>query len=116
MLKTKEYSLFARPLPFSVLSLLGSLDYAYESIGAGKYKQIPNTLKGRYWGDDAAAIKEAWRVLEMLGGVKISDYMQFDYNKWNPVACLQTQLSPATHTPEQKKQLSLTDSQIHFDN
>ena len=53
--KAKEYSLFTRPLPFSVLSLLGSLDYAYEHIGEGKYKQIPNTLKGRY--DDAAQLK-----------------------------------------------------------
>ena len=117
--KTKEYSLFARPLPFAVLACLGSLDYAYEHIGAGKYKQIPNTLKGRYWGDDAVASKEAWRVLEMLGGVKISDYMQFDYNPQSVIdeivcsGCIPDKVSHQFYpTPERLAKLAVAFADI----
>jgi hypothetical protein len=117
--KTKEYSLFSRPLPFAVLACLGSLDYAHESIGAGKYKRIPNTLTSRYWGNDAAAIKEAWRVLEMLGGVKIRDYMQFDYDPQSVIdeivcsGCIPDKVSHQFYpTPERLAKLAVAFADI----
>lgn len=117
--KTKEYALFGRPLPFAVLACLGSLDYGYGSIVAGRRQRIPNALTSRYWGDDVSAKKEAWRVLEMLGGVKINDYMQFDYDPQSVIdeivcsGCIPDKVSHQFYpTPERLAKLAVAFADI----
>ena len=120
--KTKEYALFGRPLPFAVLACLGSLEQAHEYIGDarnGRYKRLPNTLKPRYWGDDVVAKKEAWRVLESIGGVAIKDYLQFDYDPQSVVdeivcsGCIPDRVSHQFYpTPERLAKLAVAFADI----
>ena len=65
------------------------------------------------------ASKEAWRVLEMLGGVKISDYMQFDYNPQSVIdeivcsGCIPDKVSHQFYpTPERLAKLAVAFADI----
>lgn len=82
--KEKDFILYGRPLPFAVLDMLGSMEQAHELIGGdarhGKYRPIPNAIKGRYWSGSNSAKDEVYRVLETIGGVSVGGHWQFDYD------------------------------------
>lgn len=82
--KDKDFILYGRPLPFAVLDMLGSMEQAHELVGGdarhGKYRPIPNAIKGRYWSGSNAAKDEVYRVLETIGGVSVGGHWQFDYD------------------------------------
>lgn len=76
--RAKDYVMLGRPLPFNVLDALASMDSALKMVGdswRGNFQKIPNTLrfKGMY-------PAEAVRVIESIGGAKVGDHYQFDYD------------------------------------
>lgn len=83
--RAKEFTLMGRPLPFPVLDLLAVAEAKRERIEPNwpeRYRRIPNTVSlGYRSGDSSSAIRaEAESILEAIGGVKTSDYFQFDYD------------------------------------
>ena len=120
--KAKEYALFGRPLPFAVLACLGSLETAHERVGDprnSRYRKLPNTLKPRYWGDNVSAKKEAWRILESIGGVTVKDYLQFDYDPQSVIdeivcsGCIPDKVSHQFYpTPERLAKLAVAFADI----
>lgn len=86
--KIKDFELFDRPLPFSVISLLAGLKEAHrrvENPGFNEPKFRPVRLTRRFDFDahraDKYALAEAARVIEAIGGAKVDgeDHWQFDY-------------------------------------
>lgn len=76
--RVKEYVLIGRPLPFTVLAALADMEQAFKSKGCdwnSKQAPIRNTLRFR-----GLANAEAVRIIESIGGAKVSDYYQFDYD------------------------------------
>lgn len=84
--KVKDFHMMARPLPFSVLALLGSMRPATERIEPNwpeRHRTIHNSRRFEYGQDDSASVAEATRVLQAIGGTKAGKgghYFQFDYD------------------------------------
>lgn len=81
----KEFEMISRPLPFAVLYLLQHMRPVSERIGQSwpeRYRTIANARKFEYgYGTDCkSALREAERVLEGIGGVRVGHYYQFDYD------------------------------------
>lgn len=87
--KVKQWELMHRPLPFSVLRLLESMEPARRRVEHGHHtglEIIPKTLTFSYLSDtiNNAARAEAESVLQAIGGVLVKQnhslpYWQFDY-------------------------------------
>ncbi|MGI0559167.1 DUF4942 domain-containing protein [Pseudomonas aeruginosa] len=84
--KIKDFELFDQPLPFAVVALLAGLKVARrkkEVQFRDHYIEIPRTRKFEYGDHDKAALAQAEKVLEAIGGVRTKEggyeYWQFDY-------------------------------------
>ena len=79
--KVKEFELFDRPLPFTVINLLAGMRQVSEKLEGWpeRYKEVPNALRFDYGQHDKAAMAEAEKVLAALGAAKAGHYWQFDY-------------------------------------
>lgn len=81
--QAKEFQMMGRPLPFAVLRLLGGMQIVRERVGdsyPAQYRQVPNALCMRGVEGGKAAMDEAGRVLQSIGGVPVGHYWQFDYD------------------------------------
>lgn len=90
--QAKSFAMMGRPLPFSVVAVLSSMEKAYlftENKGPDAWRnkyhraEIKNAVQF-HSGADTPARKEAERVLSYLGGVKVNNdrggvYFEFDY-------------------------------------
>jgi hypothetical protein len=90
--KTKGFTMMGRPLPFAVIELLSSLKEEPTTLYRDRWTppkpgrtQNPNAKRFDYRSDvDKAVRAEAERVIEYIGGVKMTqgggDWFEFDYN------------------------------------
>lgn len=90
--RSKEFTMLRRPLPFAVVTELASLRVAYEPIKDSlreRTREIPNTRRFDVHPEDANVRREAERVLEAIGGVRMGKhwtYFQFDYEPTSVIA------------------------------
>lgn len=86
---TKEWAAIQRPLPHSVLDILGDMRQASKRVGddwRGTYRSIPNTMTFSGYDRDKASGNEAKSVLSRIGGVELPDgNWQFDYDPINVI-------------------------------
>lgn len=83
MRRVREFQLIRRPLPFSVVNALASMEEAHEKVGDGfrgpQFRRIPKTRQFKYT-VSKDALPEVERVLEAIGGVKQpGGHWLFDY-------------------------------------
>lgn len=82
--KLKEFELFDKPLPFTVINYLADMEQDFEIIKVGfktSRKYIPNTLRLRHSADVDKATKQlANSVLLAIGGVNEGSRWTFTYN------------------------------------
>ena len=85
--KVKDYTLMERPLPFAVLEVLHRMKPVRHTEYCNNYGKRtpprttnPNTLIFDFPDKDKGVVAVIHDVLLMLGGVKINDWYEFDYN------------------------------------
>ena len=131
--KQKDFVMMGRPLPFSVVAALESLETAYnfvENTGPNawrdKYRreEIKNGLAPSGGWGKSIATDEAERVLSYIGGVKVkkdrgSDYFAFEYDPREVISeiicsgCLPDQKAHQYYpTPESLAQMAVEMAQI----
>ncbi|HWI12178.1 MAG TPA: DUF4942 domain-containing protein [Burkholderiaceae bacterium] len=80
--KSKAWALLRRPLPFAVTSLIATMRPGAEKIPndfRDGMRTVPNTRRFDFGDHDKAALAEAVRIIESIGGVKTGHYWTFDY-------------------------------------
>jgi len=81
--KTKQVQVISRPLPFSVLEILGDLEPATRRTKPDwpeRYEKVPNAYRLRYGERNAQAMREAEEIIQAIGGSKTPQgWYQFDY-------------------------------------
>lgn len=86
--KPKDFHMMGRPLPFAVLAVLQGMRIMTERANPGgwpeRYRNIRNSLRFDFSDRDKAVRKEADRVLEAIGGVRVEkgDYWLFPFDPW----------------------------------
>ncbi len=79
--RVKEFDLLQRPLPFAVLDLLHNVRDVYERANrVADSVKVRNAVEFDYTDRHSFARAQAEQVLESIGGVKVNDYYQFDYD------------------------------------
>uniref|UniRef100_A0AAU6W1R7 DNA restriction methylase n=1 Tax=Pseudomonas phage Touem01 TaxID=3138548 RepID=A0AAU6W1R7_9VIRU len=85
--KIKDFELFDKPLPFAVIELLARMEHAKRKVVVGHrdyMENIPCTRRFSYGEKNKAAIDQAEKVLEAIGGVIDKEghleFWRFDYN------------------------------------
>ena len=117
--KVKEFTLMERPLPFAVLSVLDRMKPERHTEYRNNYGERrpprttnPYTLTFDLPDRNSGAAAEIHDVMLMLGGVKINDWYEFDYN----VKPIIKEVVCSGCIPDQKShQFYPTPEQIAFD-